>query len=434
MKVINPLRCFEEILKFYSNAIITSSAEDYANRRKRLKLPVIPIPILESLLEYTADIFKEEPVLLKLNSPFIIVGDIHGHLLDLFRILKTFSLPPKVNYLFLGDLVDRGEFSTETVSLFFILKSLFPKNVYIVRGNHEFSELCDRSGFYSELLEIYDNPHLCQSFEFAFSHMPLAAVIDDSTLCIHGGIGPSFKDVKAIEEIKKPISDFHDNIVSDILWSDPSEIISMYIPSNRGTGNIFGQVALESFLENSNLKNIIRGHQCVQAGCETIFDGKLTTVFSASNYCGSIDNKAGVLLLNTKTETSQNASQNQNLSDLVKMKNNFRTFDPLPAFGRKDTNFLKSESEYQFSLPQHSLTLLSRLNTSKINQTKVPAPAPRRTSLKNQSIAALTRCLSDVTKNPPKERPILSKTSRETPKLRHKSVPISNPIVHRLSI
>jgi len=253
----------------------------------------------EALMIYMAskasEVFANENILLELENPIIIVGDIHGHLLDLYRIIKKFDLPPQSKYLFLGDLVDRGPFSVECLSLVFSLKILFPDHVYIIRGNHEFESVSAMGGFFTETTSIYHNTNVFNSFIAAFMNMPIAARIGGA-LCLHGGLSPDFKKINQIEKIERPISDYSSSILSGILWSDPSNEPYMFRSSRRGTGFFFGEAPLIQFLRNNELKVLIRGHECVN-GVESRWGGKLITVFSASNYCGETKNSSGVLII-----------------------------------------------------------------------------------------------------------------------------------------
>ena len=348
---------FAAILKIFAENL-QSSIDDFAHKRRRLKLPIIPLPILIDLLDQATNIFKNEPTLLDLKfENVIVVGDLHGHILDLIRILKTFGFPSKICYIFLGDLVDRGKFSTETVVLVLILKVLYNENVYIIRGNHEFAEMYERFGFLTELASLYGSNKandketdahfhtIVKSFDAMFSQMPLAAKINNYSICIHGGIGPTIENVQQIADIKRPISIFQDNqIVPDLLWSDPSERINLYLPSNRGMGNLFGKDVLAPFLKNSNLKLLIRGHQCIQSGCEYALDNMVATVFSASNYCGVTNNKAGVLIIKQEDDNTPSIT--------------IQTFDPIPSFDRLNANFIYSDNEYVFKIRKHSVSNL----------------------------------------------------------------------------
>jgi protein phosphatase len=134
------------IFKFYSETISVQTAA-YEAGRHTFVLPVVPFPVLRDILERSRAIFEDEPMLLSINCDVLVVGDLHGHILDLFRIFHEFGFPPNTRYLFLGDLVDRGEFSTETTVLILTLKVLWPSAVWLIRGNHEFCDMWLSGGF-----------------------------------------------------------------------------------------------------------------------------------------------------------------------------------------------------------------------------------------------------------------------------------------------
>ena len=145
---------FQDLMQLYASRI-NQNAEDYANGRAILTLPSATIGLIDGLANTARQIFKSEPIVLRLKSPVIVVGDLHGHLLDLFRVLRRFGLPPSARYLFLGDIVDRGEFSTETIILVLLLKVLYPEHVHVIRGNHEFREISETHGFFDEVSKVY---------------------------------------------------------------------------------------------------------------------------------------------------------------------------------------------------------------------------------------------------------------------------------------
>jgi hypothetical protein len=82
-----------------------------------------------------------ESNLIDLTGDFLIVGDLHGHILDFLRILITFGMSPTRRHIFLGDLVHRGDFSIHQCLSVFLLKCVSPRDVSIIRGNHEFPEI-----------------------------------------------------------------------------------------------------------------------------------------------------------------------------------------------------------------------------------------------------------------------------------------------------
>ncbi|OHT05943.1 Ser/Thr protein phosphatase [Tritrichomonas foetus] len=289
------MNSFKPLLDSFMPAI-GSNVEQVASQEIRLNIPKIPVDQVVKLCKQVRDIFQKELSMLELRSPCLIVGDIHGHILDLFRILFKCGMPPFRKYIFLGDLVDRGEFSTETVILIFLMKVVYPEHVYIIRGNHEFNCLSQQCGFFSEVIDIYEEPSVYNACINAFSYMPLAARIDNKILCVHGGIGPGFDSLNCIKTILRPLCEYgHSDVINAILWSDPSEEVEEYAPSSRGTGFLFGKKAIDEFIKNCNIELVVRGHECVNDGIEMHFDGHLMTVFSASNYCGLINNQAAVL-------------------------------------------------------------------------------------------------------------------------------------------
>lgn len=330
--MINPAQAtsnFNEIYRIYQG-IFSHVVEDYESEKVKLILPLVPPPILRSLCDEATKIFQKEPNMIVINDDVTVVGDLHGQILDLFRILNLMGEPPDRNYLFLGDFVDRGDFSTETITLVLILKVLFPSNIFIIRGNHEFSEMFTRCGFSNELSSIYPEENVLTSFEDCFAYMPLAALVNDSILCVHGGIGPSFNTLGQISDIKRPLYGYDDDIIMSIVWSDPSPNIDTYAPSARGSGYLFGSEALSRFLQSQVLDFVVRGHESIDSGVQQQLKGKIATVFSASNYCGMLNNKSGVLQLNKD-----------------KTRKSF-TFAPLVYFRRDQAAFVESENELIF--------------------------------------------------------------------------------------
>ncbi|OHT17090.1 Ser/Thr protein phosphatase [Tritrichomonas foetus] len=285
---------YRTLLDAYMNSF-SHDVFQYANKQALLSLPNPDQRLIMDLFIDVQKIFEEEPIMLDVRSPCIIVGDIHGQILDLYRILKIFGMPAKQKYVFLGDFVDRGEFSVEVIIIVFILKVIWPDNVKIIRGNHEFEFLCSQCGFMTQMIDFFGDNNLFNYCAKAFGYIPLAARIDYKILCVHGGIGPEFNNLSQIGSLKRPIHDYDNDLLNSLLWSDPSLETDTFIESVRGTGYFFGEKAVNDFLANTKIQMIVRGHECVTEGVEFHFNEKICTVFSASNYCGLIGNSAGVL-------------------------------------------------------------------------------------------------------------------------------------------
>jgi diadenosine tetraphosphatase ApaH/serine/threonine PP2A family protein phosphatase len=167
---------------------------------------------------------------------------------------------------------------------------MFPNDVVLLRGNHEFSDLDAAPDLAEELERLYHNSNLYGCIHTTFSWMPLAALIGTSHLCVHGGIGPHFQRIDDLSHLKYPIQTDVDPLIEDLLWSDPSRKIQAFIESSRGRGVHYGYRAINEFLEANDLQMIIRGHQCVMKGYE-LFNHVLTVFSSgfytdAGNRCG----------------------------------------------------------------------------------------------------------------------------------------------------
>lgn len=183
----------------------------------------------------------------------------------------------------------------ETVLIVFLLKVIWPDHVFLIRGNREFEAVCQMGGFKSEFMSRYNNSDAFNAIISAFDFMPLAAVVDRSILCVHGGFGPDFKSLEQIRSLSRPIHDFGNDLLDGILWSDPRDEVSTFEQSSRGVGWYFGSEACKNVTSRLKIKILVRAHECVHDGYEMMFDGMLGTVFSASNYCGITGNKSAVL-------------------------------------------------------------------------------------------------------------------------------------------
>ena len=253
------------------------------------------------------NIFEKEPVLLDLDGEFIVVGDLHGHLNDLIRIFSKFGMPPSSRYLFLGDMIDRGEFSFETALFILCLKVLFPDHVYVIRGNHEFESVCISGGFFTEIKQKYGDKsiNVFSAFMNTFSYLPIGATITNDNkriLCVHGGIGPKVRSLKDFDKISKPLKEIYGGIADSILWSDPCEDISSFVHSERGCGYKFGEEAIANFLKDNELDLLVRGHSYNENGVSFSLNKKVVTVFSASNYCNKSKNPSGVFIIQRNHE------------------------------------------------------------------------------------------------------------------------------------
>ncbi len=235
-----------------------------------------------------------QPVLLELEAPIKICGDVHGQYYDLLRILEFGGYPPDANYLFLGDYVDRGKQSLETICLLLAYKIKYPENFFMTRGNHECSSINRIYGFYDECKKRF-SIKLWKTFTDCFNCLPVAAILDDKIICMHGGLGPDLDKIDRIRNIIRPTDVPERGLLCDLLWSDPDDSSNGFGSNERGVSVVFNGKIVQNFLKNNDLDLICRAHQVVEEGYEFFADRKLVTVFSAPNYCGEFDN-AGAMM------------------------------------------------------------------------------------------------------------------------------------------
>ncbi|CAN4108826.1 unnamed protein product [Withania somnifera] len=205
-------------------------------------------------------IFLSHPNLLKIRAPVRICGDIHGQFQDLLRLFEYGGYPPAANYLFLGDYVDRGKQSLETICLLLAYKIRYPDKIFLLRGNHEDAKINRVYGFYDECKRRF-NVRLWKIFTDCFNCLPVAALIDEKILCMHGGISPELKSLDLINEIQRPAEIPDGGLLCDLLWADPDPRIKGWSDSDRGVSCTFGPDVVAEFLAKNELDLICRGHQ-----------------------------------------------------------------------------------------------------------------------------------------------------------------------------
>ena len=267
---------------------------------QKLKKSSKPISLDYTEIKYLCikvrQILISQPVFLELESPINICGDTHGQFTDLLKLFDSGGFPPSQNYLFLGDYVDRGKQSIETICLLFAYKIKFEENFFLLRGNHECASINRIYGFYDECKKRY-SIKLWKIFIDCFNCLPISAIIDNKILLMHGGLSPELNNINQLKNIIRPTDVPEEGLLCDLLWSDPENNDKGWSENDRGVSFTFNEKVVENFLNKNELDLLCRAHQVVQDGYEFFADRLLVTVFSAPNYCGEFDNAGAMMTI-----------------------------------------------------------------------------------------------------------------------------------------
>lgn len=237
---------------------------------------------ITALCTAVREVLLSQPALIELTAPVKIVGDIHGQYNDLIRLFEMCGFPPTSNFLFLGDYVDRGKQSLETILLLFCYKLKYPENFFILRGNHECANVTRVYGFYDECKRRC-NIKVWKTFIDTFNCLPIAAIVAEKIFCVHGGLSPSLTHMDDIRQIARPTDVPDYGLLNDLLWSDPADMDQDWESNERGVSYCFGKKVIIDFLSRHDFDLVCRAHMVVEDGYEFFNDRLLVTVFSAPN-------------------------------------------------------------------------------------------------------------------------------------------------------
>ncbi|NXF34298.1 PPE1 phosphatase, partial [Nyctibius bracteatus] len=286
--------------------------------------------VLQLLCE-TRRVLKEMPNITHLSTSYskeiTVCGDLHGNLDDLLLIFYKNGLPSEQNrYVFNGDFVDRGKNSMEILIILFAFLLIYPNDLHLNRGNHEDYIINLRYGFTKEVSKKYKDhgKQILCLLRDVFSWLPLATIIDSKVLILHGGISDT-TDLDFLNALERNKVRDHIHVgvilfslknlavemlrsiltclicylqILDILWSDPRTQNGCTPNKRRGGGCYFGPDVTAKLFERYNLKMLIRSHEFKPEGYEISHDGKVITIFSASNYYEEGSNRGAYIKLN----------------------------------------------------------------------------------------------------------------------------------------
>ena len=280
---------------------------------------------IKFLIEKSKEILAEEKNVQEVPCPVTVCGDIHGQFYDLLELFRIGGRIPHTNYLFMGDYVDRGYYSVESVSLLLCLKVRYPRRIFLTRGNHESRQVTQAYGFYDECIRKYENPEIWKYFTDLFDFLPLTTLVEGRIFCLHGGLSPEVSTLDGARLIDRFQEVPHEGAMCDLLWSDPDTLVG-FGQSLRGAGHIFGENISKEFCRVNGLDMISRAHQCTPTGYAWTHANKVCTIFSAPNYCYRCANEAAIM------EVDENVSTN------------FYKFDSAPRRGEMEV--MKKTPDY----------------------------------------------------------------------------------------
>lgn len=260
---------------------------------------MVPESDIIKLLKQARQVLMSEPMLLTVEAPVNVLGDIHGQYNDLLRYFETSGHPPKKRYLMLGDYVDRGKYSVETLTLLLAYKVRYPTSIHLLRGNHESAAINRFYGFYDECKRRF-TIRLWRMFVDCYDCLPVAAIINSKIFCCHGGLSPSLHNLNDIQHLQRPAEVDRNGLLCDLLWSDPDPTAIGWEKNSRGVSFTFGVDIVETFLSRFSFDLICRAHQVVEDGYEFFAKRQLITVFSAVNYCGEFDNAGAMMCVDAE--------------------------------------------------------------------------------------------------------------------------------------
>lgn len=174
---------------------------------------------------------------------------------------------PNCNLLFLGDYVDRGNYSIEVCIFLFALKINFPNEVLLLRGNHESRTMSEHFTFREEVMTKFNSDvNMYELFIESFEVLPIAADVNGDYLCMHGGISPEMTSLEDINKINRFVEPPLQGLLCDLLWSDPgsdkeAKTLKFAKNTERECSFRFGLEPVKQILKKNNFLSIVRAHQ-----------------------------------------------------------------------------------------------------------------------------------------------------------------------------
>lgn len=243
-------------------------------------------------------LFREESIILELKQKYphekvIVIGDLHGDLKSLMRLVEIIKLENPKYVIFLGDIVDRGSHQVECLILVLALKIKDSNRYYLIKGNHETLEVNRNYGFFQDFLNRFKDPKKFDHIVAIYNALPYSALVNESILCLHGGIPEDYNAINRLRGIKtSEINLIYENNAKSLLqimWNDPKHNLKGFTESFRGRDiKFFGEDVFTDFMRENELDYLIRAHERFPEGYKWFFSKQLLSIFSSANYRGTL--------------------------------------------------------------------------------------------------------------------------------------------------
>ncbi len=253
---------------------------------------------IENLIRDVEKILETERNLIFVpKGKTMVVGDLHGDLEKLHKVMDQFFREEFKTLIFLGDYVDRGAKQVEVINVLFYYKKLMPNRIILIRGNHEDPIINRQYGFYDEVrLKFNKSREIFRLYNQAFSHLPFAAITWNKIFCVHGGLPEGLEEIIDINLLPTKQEKISDPIAKQLVWNDPKENFKDFKQSSRGPGiKKFGREAFEDFIQRNQIRGIIRSHEKFKNGYKSFFNEKLISIFSSQSYSKKVLTVIGVI-------------------------------------------------------------------------------------------------------------------------------------------
>lgn len=261
------------------------------------KISTLKFDIISNILKTVKNILEQENLLLEfslkeIDEDVYVIGDIHGNLETLTRLIEIVNLNNPKIVVFLGDIVDRGPKQFECLLIALSLKILYPSKYYLLRGNHETLEINEYYGFFEDFISRFDDRSKFSEILSIYNVLPICALVNREVICLHGGIPEDIGILKKLQGQKcknfREIYNLSGQGIYQIMWNDPKSGLEGFSDSFRGPGiKFFGDDVFENFMKYNDLKYLIRAHECFPEGYRWFFNNRLLSIFSSANYRGT---------------------------------------------------------------------------------------------------------------------------------------------------